>query len=1037
LLDAMARRFDLAATVVTAGAGFGKTTLLAQAVRANLAAPRGVDAWVSCQPGDEDPAELAGAIAASLGATPASGPPLDVAMQALVDAGPVDVCLVIDDVHEVPAGSAASALLADVLRRRPPHVHLLLSSRQPPPVPLARLQAAGKVVEIDEERLALTPVEAEAIAVAAGRPVARVRGLAGWPSLVRLAVSAPAPATGQYLWEEIVDALPDDQRVGLLALATLGCGDAAEIAQVAERPVDIADLVVRVPLVTADDDGRLRIHQLWEDAAARFFPDDDVRRVRRRAVAVLLARRETVRAGWCARRWGEIGMLALAARALVRSTFGALPVETAERWLSGIDDTVDHHLDLRLLRVAARQARQGCDQELDSEIDALAGGYAAGGDPDGEAVALALAAVGAHFRGDLRRVFELAIRVRALPGAGREPVLRFLVGAVDAAVAALQGDVEAALHAIETLPRRGIDARTAELVSRLEVAMLLLAGRADEAADVAEATLAGAASAYVQAIPPIVRWLAGDPTAVRGRSLPTEPDPDTDARDRLYHAAYGTSVFASLGDRGAVAAAWPAIGAVPVDELDARDSAIVAGAIATRRVLEHDEVGAAVALDAHLARHPLSVPAGELHLRRVLAVAHVLSAEVRRTWDAATLGPTHRRARGIAQALLDARRGRVAPEPPARPPVVMTTLPLPWSVELAARAAAAGRSYAPELATELAGWAGAAVRAELDRLRSAGDRALRDGAARLLVVLPETDAPRLRVELLGPVRVLVDGEPVDAPELRRGRVRMLLTLLAVAGPLRRERITDLMWPDNEPSRASRNLRVALSRLRQVLEPERPSGPAGRALRVDGDTVALAGSPRVDVDVWELAGATAEADRAHAAGDATRQAEHLARAVALWRGEPLTDLGPLVDLAPDIEHVRRSLVDAALRLGELRLAAGRTADALRCAERARGAAPYDERAHRLVVAAQMQRRDRAGVLHALQAVEDMLADAGVEPESATAMLIRQARHRTSVHPDAALEPSGAGRPALARPAAGPQEASRRPRHRRDRARVGSS
>jgi LuxR family maltose regulon positive regulatory protein len=39
-------------TVVQAGAGFGKSTLLAQAVRANAVEPRGIDVWHACTPGD-------------------------------------------------------------------------------------------------------------------------------------------------------------------------------------------------------------------------------------------------------------------------------------------------------------------------------------------------------------------------------------------------------------------------------------------------------------------------------------------------------------------------------------------------------------------------------------------------------------------------------------------------------------------------------------------------------------------------------------------------------------------------------------------------------------------------------------------------------------------------------------------------------------------------------------------------------------------------------------------------------------------------
>jgi Bacterial transcriptional activator domain len=64
-------------------------------------------------------------------------------------------------------------------------------------------------------------------------------------------------------------------------------------------------------------------------------------------------------------------------------------------------------------------------------------------------------------------------------------------------------------------------------------------------------------------------------------------------------------------------------------------------------------------------------------------------------------------------------------------------------------------------------------------------------------------------------------------------------------------------------------------------------------------------------VWELARVIDLARRSHEAGHASEQARHLARAAELWRGEPLTDLDVVVDLAPDVEHVRMPLVDAVL------------------------------------------------------------------------------------------------------------------------------
>src|SRR4051812_14209487 len=54
LLDRLAARWNRPVTVIQAGAGFGKSTLLAQAVRANTLAPVGIDVWHTCAPGEVD-----------------------------------------------------------------------------------------------------------------------------------------------------------------------------------------------------------------------------------------------------------------------------------------------------------------------------------------------------------------------------------------------------------------------------------------------------------------------------------------------------------------------------------------------------------------------------------------------------------------------------------------------------------------------------------------------------------------------------------------------------------------------------------------------------------------------------------------------------------------------------------------------------------------------------------------------------------------------------------------------------------------------
>ena len=268
--------------------------------------------------------------------------------------------------------------------------------------------------------------------------------------------------------------------------------------------------------------------------------------------------------------------------------------------------------------------------------------------------------------------------------------------------------------------------------------------------------------------------------------------------------------------------------------------------------------------------------------------------------------------------------------------------------------------------------------------------------------------------------------PIDGPELRRGRVRALLSLLALGGAVRRDRVTDLMWPELDPQAASRNLRVTLSRLRRLVEPDRPSGHPSAWLRVDGTTLALAAPPQVEVDLWELRGHhVVAAEQWQLAGDSTQAAWHLERAKALWRGDPLADLQGLVELTGDLEQVRRSLVDATLRLGELRLVAGRFDESLTCAEQARAASPYLERAHRLAVAAQLQRRDHQGAARAVAEAEAMLAELGLEPEPATAMLLRQARARLDASAAARTGGSVLRRRAVRWPPGGREPARSRP------------
>lgn len=306
--------------------------------------------------------------------------------------------------------------------------------------------------------------------------------------------------------------------------------------------------------------------------------------------------------------------------------------------------------------------------------------------------------------------------------------------------------------------------------------------------------------------------------------------------------------------------------------------------------------------------------------------------------------------------------------------VALTSLPLPWSLELGATAHALGHPGGADL-----------VRALID---SVGEAAVvwlrRFGADDLIDCATHRSAACLQVDVLGPMRLSIDGATFDSPDLRRGRVRTLLALLAVRGSMRRDEVIEMIWPDAEPGRGRQNLRVTLSRLRRALD---PASEGRRSLITEDDRVWLAGPPIVDLDLWQFRRQMADSRRSGPSATEPTTAD-LEAALDLWRGDPLSDLESIVGAEADVELVRQELVGATLRLGEAFHIEGRFDDAARCAERCRIAAPYTERAHRLAIAAQLQQRDRARLASAVRLADEMFDDLGVQPETSTLMLLRR-------------------------------------------------
>jgi len=164
---------DARVVLVSAPAGFGKTTLVAEWIASHTDDATAV-AWVSLDERDDDPTVFWSYVLAALrAAVPGAG----TAARALLDAGdtPIavvlatlvnelhdvdrDVVLVLDDLHVV-ARPEIHAGLATLVDHLPPRVHVVITTRADPPLPLARLRARGELAEIRAADLRFTSDEA-------------------------------------------------------------------------------------------------------------------------------------------------------------------------------------------------------------------------------------------------------------------------------------------------------------------------------------------------------------------------------------------------------------------------------------------------------------------------------------------------------------------------------------------------------------------------------------------------------------------------------------------------------------------------------------------------------------------------------------------------------------------------------------------------------------------------------------------------------------------------------------------------------------
>ena len=182
------------------------------------------------------------------------------------------------------------------------------------------------------------------------------------------------------------------------------------------------------------------------------------------------------------------------------------------------------------------------------------------------------------------------------------------------------------------------------------------------------------------------------------------------------------------------------------------------------------------------------------------------------------------------------------------------------------------------------------------------------------IPLPAASRPeptRLAIRCLGPFAVIRAAHTLDQTAWPRASPRKLLQYLLLQDrPVHREEIIEALWPDVEPRHGANQLRVALTHLRHVLEPERPARQPSPLLLTSGSTLAIA-RDRLDVDLDRFRRALARAS----AADDEAKSEALAEAVALYRG-PLFADNPFEEWAqPPRDRLARQYLEALSTLAE--------------------------------------------------------------------------------------------------------------------------
>jgi len=302
--DALDAGQDAALTLVSAPAGYGKTT----AVRAWCERCEGALAWVTLDAGDNDPARLWTYVATAvdrvrqglgrraLQRLSVAGSPIERPIDELTNAAATfgaGLVIVLDDFHTATEPECLASI-DYALEHLPASARLIAVTRADPALRLTQLRAHGVLTELRASELAFTAAEARELLVERGHVElgaeeieTLIKRTEGWPAALVLAglwlrnVEDPGRAVrefggdlrfvAEYLSAEVLASLDDDRRSFLHGASVLGrftaqlCDDVLERSDSASVLADLERSNMFVQRL--ERGGWFRVHSLFAEFA--------------------------------------------------------------------------------------------------------------------------------------------------------------------------------------------------------------------------------------------------------------------------------------------------------------------------------------------------------------------------------------------------------------------------------------------------------------------------------------------------------------------------------------------------------------------------------------------------------------------------------------------------------------------------------------------------------------------------------------------------------------------------------------------------